>query len=145
MSAGWAPLLAALGGLASGAAAGGDVDLAKSARTGSASEWAGRRVGDVLDPDAIVRVVLLKAITSTTADRDLANIRRILRDAAAQAFLDAPAPPAPLRLGHDDSTWEAVVLTGDGAVYGFAAGGDRACLRGADGRGGCFALPPPSP
>ena len=51
------------------APASGDVDLAKSAGPGSDAHWAGRRVADVLPADAIERVVLLKALTSTTAVR----------------------------------------------------------------------------
>jgi hypothetical protein len=141
VSGGWLPLLAALGVAA--LPEGGDVDLAKSMHVHGGAEWAGRRIGEVLDADAIARVILLKAVTSTTADRDLAGIRRLLRDAADQPFLAAGPPPALLRLGHEDSTWEAVLLARDGAVFGFTASGDRACLRAADGQGGCFAMPRP--
>ena len=144
VGAGW-PLLAALGGWVAGpAAAAGDVDLAKSTSANAGPAWVGRTVGEVLDAAAIERVVLLKALTSTTADRDLDNIRRILAAAAGEAFLDEPSPPTLLRLGHADSTWEAVIVAADGAVFGFTAGGERACLRASDGRTGCFVLPRPS-
>ncbi|MES5815560.1 hypothetical protein [Pseudoxanthomonas sp. Soil82] len=123
------------------APASGDVDLAKSAGPGSDAHWAGRRVADVLPAAEIERVVLLKALTSTTAAHDLAGIRRILRQAAEQKFLDQAPRQGLLRLGREDSIWEAVLVVRDGAVFGFVADGEHACLRAADGQGGCFALP----
>ena len=127
------------------APASGDVDLAKSAGPGSDAHWAGRRVADVLPADAIERVVLLKALTSTTAAHDLVGIRRILRQAAEQKFLDQAPRQGLLRLGREDSIWEAVLEVRDAAVFGFVADGEHACLRAADGRGGCFALPRAAP
>ncbi|HET6396936.1 MAG TPA: hypothetical protein VFF91_08875 [Pseudoxanthomonas sp.] len=141
MSTGWAPLLAALGGLAGGLdVPAGDVDLAKTAVPEGG--WSGRRVGEVLDVAAIERVVLLKALTSATGGHDLQAIRRMLDVAAAQPFLDGPAPRALLDAWPEGSVWEAVILTRDGTVFGFSADGERACLRGPDGRSGCFAPPP---
>ena len=46
-----------------------------------------------------------------------------------------------LRLGREYSIWEAVLVVRDGAVFGFVADGEHACLRAADGQDGCFTLP----
>lgn len=140
---GWMPLLAALGGATGTTPAPlvdvpGDVDLTKSAPVHGSTAWAGRRVGEVVEVEQIERIVLLKAVTSAMAGLDLANIRRLLADAADTRFLDEPAARALLRMGHDDTTWEAVLLMRDGRVLGFTAGGGRACLQAGDGQGGCF-------
>ncbi|UWX04380.1 hypothetical protein H1235_04615 [Pseudoxanthomonas sp. NC8] len=69
----------------------------------------------------------------------------MLAASASQPFLEGPAPHAALRAGVEDSVWEAVILTRDGAVFGFSADSRRACLRGPDGHSGCFVPPEPAP
>ncbi|WP_372015545.1 hypothetical protein [Pseudoxanthomonas sp. 10H] len=138
-----AALLAAMGGLAGGGGPqGADVDLAKAVPPADGG-WSGRRVGEVLDVASIERIVLLKALTSTTAAHDLANIRRILGAAAARPF-EGPAPKALLGAWPEESVWDAVIVAGDGRIFGFSADARRACLRAADGRSGCFGTPAPA-
>ena len=60
---------------------------------------------------------------------------------AAMGNAERGADVTLLRLGREDSIWEAVLVVRDGAVFGFVADGEHACLRAADGQGGCFTLP----
>ncbi|GEM_PF-2937337 len=119
-----------------------DVDLVKAPPRHDA--WTGMRVGDVLSEDDVERVILLKVVTSATADLDLANLRRLLREAADARFSDGE-PAWPWRGPDADATWEAVLITSDGRVFALAVRAERACLRDQDGGAGCFAPPPRMP
>ena len=138
-----APLLG-LGMLVGGGTDGarGDADLAKGRQQTDA--WTGLTVGEVLAEDQVQRVILLKAVTSAMAGLDLANLRRLLRDAAPLRFT-AGEPGWPWRSPDRDATWEAVLIAHDGRVFALVVGGARAGLRDQDGRGGCFPRPPRLP
>lgn len=146
-----------------GSALEGDVDLVKSLHSSASSDWQGRVLADVLAIDDVQRLVLLKAVTSAPGDIDLANIRRMIEDAAASPLDTTSSDSAPfntgsglsglLSWGSKDSVWEAVVLTRSGAVFGLLVkhNEDRAdtdqrhrlCLATENGEWGCFAIPEP--
>lgn len=133
--------LALLGASLAGSAAAADVDLAKSVHPQAVAAWAGQEVGHVLDAARIGRVVLTRAVTSTTAAHDIAGIRQVLADCARVRFADSPRPGTFLRMGAQDAVWEAVIVMDDGQVFGFSSGVDQACLIQGDGSHGCFARP----
>jgi hypothetical protein len=112
-----------------------DVDLAKAPYRRD-DAWPGKPVSEVLAPDAIDRIVLLKAITSAPPDIDFHSIREMLR--TGERFQKCPEVrlhgPLNSNLG---SIWEAVVVTRDGAFFRFIADGEWVSLVGAEGAG-CY-------
>jgi hypothetical protein len=145
----------ALLGLLAGDAVAADVDLAKSTPVRSyesVGAWHGKHLSQVLEVDDIARIVLLKAVTSAPATLDMANLRRMLTDAAGMP-LQAPSMQALLQLGSTESIWEAVLLMRSGEVFGLvvaAAASERAllekrgCLTAASGERACFDIPAPA-
>jgi hypothetical protein len=86
----------------------------------------------------IERVVLTKAVTSTTADRDVAAVRRLLARVEGTAHAGHELSPAFLGAGSPDSTWEGLLMMRLGGIYAFAIGRDELCLHGAGGARACW-------
>jgi hypothetical protein len=144
MSRAWyalALLGAGVGACAGLAAAEADVDLAKSVPASATPAWAGMEVGQVLDAPRIERVVLTRAVTSTTAAHDIAGIRRWLGEAARLHFDDRGGARGFLHMGLQEAVWEAVVVMDDGQVFGYSADQAQVCLSSGDGGFGCVARP----
>ncbi|MBI2568573.1 MAG: hypothetical protein HYV63_16245 [Candidatus Schekmanbacteria bacterium] len=111
------------------------VDLAKNAMDREKQPWTGKLLAEVLPVAAVSRILLLKAVTSATADLDVANIHRLLsRNARFENPAFAPPADSP-----DFSTtvciWEAVVELNDGRPFLLRVGGGWALLVSSAGHG----------
>lgn len=122
-----------------------DVHLDKPSPGPDPGAWAGRTLGEVLEVQAISRVIVLRAATSAPAGLDLDNIRKLLRN-AAQEPLEAAASPSPIGTAFlPETIWHAVLVAGNEDVYELVVGYDAArrnvgCLLGEGGHRGCFVV-----
>lgn len=130
-------------GAGMGVAMADDVHLGKPRSAADPSRWEGRVLGEVIDVDAIARVILLRAVTSAPATLDLENVCRALADSVGATL---QAPPAARRhdLGLQEVIWHAVLLDRSGKAYDLKIGCDDdrrriACLVDEAGHRGCFA------
>lgn len=105
------------------------MDLAKYPFYKENQNWVGKKVSEIVNPKGVIRIILIEAVTSATADIDMANIIRIIRSADVFEFRPEPI------YARDFWIWEALIESKNGEPFLFQANNDWVCIVSANGHG----------